>query len=1084
MNKLNIRFCYGHGKAMIIFHRDGHDEVRLDMERLKIVSGGEVKKNPVMSTYVALLNYILQKGYPYSIDKEYDVREAFKGVDHYTTAITNLNKYVLTEFKDENGNVIDDFSCLRIDKNTFKTTELINKEIISWTIEYTKVEDFPEKKGTNDLLIDESFESSSKQEEIDALIESNRNPTTSIKTGVYSVDEISEGPLWDDVKVNRSIFSYEKRIGEIDKSLLPKINVEGKDRDNLASYVCDEFINRADNDTNILIVEGDAGTGKTCSLYQTAMALSNNNYIALFAELFDVFSVNGSYSLIEHIRQFIKYEDRSVDTENLLRELIGNSDRKIVFLIDGIDEISFSRYRKLCLDLDAIASIDSHNIYFIFGTRNIQAFTNENGIISHLSWFNNWEHISLQRLSIDAIDDESLRRIIKRNKSLRTPLFVSYYKEVKRLKEYDLSSYSAVDVSSLGETDFDSYYDIFWAKTELLKAHAVKDNYQYFWYSAVLPYIAYYLHTTSENTLSLETLEKILETDNSVILEEDALTWFKKKLRQNIGFKTLKNQERLMGLTNTGLVRCAENEKIYKFEHVEYMQFLAARFAAMVVRDAENEVIKKKVLNDIIAKTTYRPAKGEKDVIDRIDRLRYMPMAHYMIIDLMGNNKLGLNQSDKEIDRIVFDTDLYRLAGNIAYEGIDIYDEVSGMTDELLKKYRSELISKEKSPIVFDKKTELWDEEWKVLEAMNVIYYEMITKRKDAENRSDILNYIYRVFLCCSVAMVKKAFLEYGKERKSFANVWTGDYIIRIIDELIREINDAKRVPDSWQGAPLDFISQLYSNIGAVNQEKGKYAFDSNLKLDGKKPEDFIVTAKEYHNITKLFRETLLENMSESNQSRISIIRSLITLGSDEYYMGLFSEEYETAKNHLELSYNTYFKEALMRQGVVVDDLFDFELFAYDQDVSCIIKEQVEIPTDDSKPHVICPRIAGAYYQLYEKSTMMHEKQRSTDLEEIIEDSVFKQYVFLRASYIFLINEIGIRNLNDDNHLELNRKWIDQLWKNTKKYYLKSLNYDESNREDILVLLNRILDLYKSLDKYTDMKEIVDTGADYSLIKQ
>lgn len=1049
-------------------------------------------KGNIITTYgaiwrLAVLNYTLYMGYPYVDGNFYNTVEHFEifGKGNLSRAVGHLNK-----------NFAKDYPFLHIDKKSYRLGSAVNKLRIEWTIDCN-----------DDILlkdhgIDRNMQSANKQAIIDRIIKPDTDSDSTEENGIsivkegtfYTVTPTDDVILWEDGAIKRAVNQYNGRIKTIDLDLLPSVTVADTTYDNLPDYICNNYIKiprRTEGGTSFAVVEAGAGAGKTYSLYATAKALTEKGHIAIVVELFDLFSRNGKQSLLEYLGQFIRGNNGG-ETEVLFRALLGkeeniNGNEKTVFIIDGIDEIPLSKYPRLALELDALAKIENPNVYFILGTRNAPAFTQNSGIEKGMTAFARWDNIKLNQLSLDILsdDEEQLCRILEKNKNTRTPLFVTCFREIQSLRNavlsdtdrsYNFKKYIGDNIDIISDIeDFDNYYDLFNLKTALLIAHAVKDNVHPIWYSDVLPCVAYYMYTSGANSVSVDKLEELFGKAAGTI-SDDVYSWFNGKIEEKYGaFRSLFSREKLAWLLNTGFVRCGENEDSFKFEHYEYMQFLAAKFSSFVIGECENVRLRESVISTIIRMTSF----FDEDGIKRDDKMRNIPFAYYVALDVSKSGHIMHSQiidDRKKYKRYEisagFDPGIYRIIANVMYEGIDLYDEAKDLVEIFMRYKRGVMIGEAEKVQEF--------EDWRLLYSTNTILYSMLTKRNNASDKWVILKRIDKDLNLCMAIVSREAFSSlgqmdtYSKCRRYAGYAWKKEFCISSIENLTKIAEKRKTMPDHFGDFNVDVLSMLCSNLGATQQEMAKYA---HLHPETADASDtiFLDNAIDYHTHALNFRKAIVDKISEPES--VSVIRSYITLGTDEYYAGKFAKDYSEARNHLEDAVNKYHNKALERQGI---DPKVFPDFGYDiRSPKNRTKPVKEVPHVDAEPNVICLRAAGAYYLLHSKTKEEYEKmmeEGSTEAAKGLKDEIGellkKQFDYLKAAYIFTVEEC--ESIADDKKtrqldsvkLEINTDEIDKLMDDAEEKYIHSFAYLE-NKDAGRELLEKILELYKALHIYS-----------------
>lgn len=1043
---------------------------------------------------LAVFNYILHMGYPYVDGNHYNAVEHFSylGEQNLHRVVGHLNE---TIFKD--------YPFLHIDDKSYRLNPDANKTEIEWVIDCNKEEIL------ENHQVERYMQSANKQTLIDTIIrhhsvnasDNNRaNGMSIVKEGTfYTVTPADDVILWNNGAIEKAVYQYNGRIKTINEDLLPTVTVADTEYSNLPDYICNHYVKnprRTEDGASFAVVEAGPGAGKTYSLYATAKKLTDNHHIAIVVELFELFSKNGKQSLLEYLAQFL-IGNNGGDTEVLFRDLLGkeenkNGREKTVFIIDGIDEIPINKYPRLALELDALARIDNPNIFFILGTRNAPAFTQNSGIEKGITSFLRWDNIKLNPLSLDILTEkeERLHKILNKNKNTRTPLFVTCFREIQSLRNeilydternFNFKEYigeNNIDIID-GIDDFDSYYDLFNLKTALLIAHAVKNKVHPIWYSDVLPCVAYYLYTSGANSINFDELERLFGKIVERSVTDDVFAWFNRRITSRYGaFKSLFPKEKVSWLLNTGFVRCIENENSFKLEHFEYMQFLAAKFASTVIREITDNKIRESVIRDIVRMTSF----FDEDGIERGDKMRNIPFAHYVVLDIKRSGQIihpdiiASCKKNKKYELVSgFDPGYYRIIANVMYEGIDLYDEAKELIDSYMLYKRGVMIGEAERIAEYD--------DWRLLYSTNVILYSMLTKRNDVADKWAILNRIYKDLSICAAIVARDAYASIGKlrdftKRSICADYgWKKDFNMASIEYLTKYAEECDSMPDVFGDYKTDTLSMLYSNLGATQQEMAKYVHRHPDTANSLSENQYLNDAVDYHTHALNFRKAIAEKISDPKS--VSVIRSYIALGTDEYYAGSFSKEYLDAKKHFESAVDNYYNKALERQGI---DPKKISGYGYDTRYSENRTLPVlEVPHVDAEPNVICLRAAGAYFMLYSRAKEEYKKiigrgiaEKSERLKDEINDILCKQFDYLKAAYLFTVEQC--ESLSDDKRtrilnsvkLEINSSEIDKLMDDVEERYIYSFAYLGDKKNAGRELIEKVFSLYKALHIYSN----------------
>lgn len=952
-------------------------------------------------------------------------------------------------------------------------------------------------------------------------------------SGTMIVDSATQKSMWDTAKLGVLAKKYQERTQGFNTQLMAPVEAAGTDYVNLPEYICGTYIKRnADlsKGRSFAIIDGEMGTGKSYGVYETAKRLVSDpdiKHTVIAFDLADVYSQDGVGSLLRYINQYISGNAKETDEirlRDLLSyepELLDDSDGKTVFIIDGIDEVSSLKYRDFVSELEKIARIPNPDVVFILATRNAGDFIDSSGLAQGRSVFKRWDNISMKPLDADKVlrkEEEDLREIMKNNKIVQTPLFVSFYREIQDLaRDADSSTFlgsygSEVDLDKIRKIN--NYYDLFNARTELLCAHARKSRINPAWYSSVLPCLAYYLLTSETKQFDLSTIEGLFESGSF----GGEYEWFNRVFKEEYGaFSSIFSDEKLAQLLGTGVVRSGDVENTYEFSHVEYMYFLAALFASRVICNVDDKDIRDKVIQFINDKTSFD--RSEQDGAGRARKMLYIPFARYtfmnvsrqdhIISEALEERRVGRKRKN-EYKRL--DPDLYKIAANVTYEEKDVYDEAQIMTEELLE-YNQEKIEKKYERDEF--------ESWELINNANVILYTMTTKRNKDPNKWNMLNAIYRDLSKCAAIVLRDTLDDIG----SALDYPPGkEQIIENMERLTGEIASGDKPLTTAGRYPIDLLGRLISNLGAAKQEQAKYVYGNRDKdkalVEAKAPLDYLEDAFEYHTHALKFRTAVIDRIDryldeagsfdderkaeeagflaelESLRKEISLIRSYITIGTDNYYYGKYvtageeyseREAYDFARSQLEEAVSEYHNEALKRQGINPEKL---DSLNYDTDFPTPRTLEIqEHPQTGSEPYVILRRAAGAYNLLYTKTRYEINrlyKEQEVDAAQKLEvragELLHMQYIYLKAAYIYLYEKCAVKDKKagkyglDSVRLEINSKEIDAFWKDIDRDYIGNfadIAVDEE-REAGYELCRRVYDMYMTLHPYSREKLDLD----------
>lgn len=1093
---------------------------------------------------LAIVNSLLYKAYPYKGDTFVDLFSQFANPSDEND---RKNEYMKGEINKAvnhiNDNVLKKYPQLQIQRKKANTpikqwlyyfSPAINEYIINWTIINSDPFEI-EKYG-----IDDTWVSETKQNDIDDIASYNKNIVMDDKQ--YEVKSIEDKSIWEDRLWASLLSQYSQRVADIDEALLPKVKAADiMEPVNLPDYYCNTYIKRSkepSDGNSFAIVDGGSGFGKTYSLYETARRLLSEGHRALLVELPDLYSNKGKKSLFSFICQFVSGNEDE-DEEFRIRDLLSDPENKIknkssktVFIFDGIDEINTVRVESFVRDLDKLAAVSNPNVLFLLSARNAEDFIRESSIGNGGTEFKRWDNISMQPLDVNDLPpfDNDISEILRNNPITRTPLFVSYYREIRKYytndnvdsvvqKTSDLSNSileNYVDDIDAGRIKrINNYYDLFNVRTELLCAHARKNNGNPIWFTAILPCLAYYMYTNTVRFFDADTIERLFSEESF----GKEYQWFNERLKNEYSaFKVMFAKEKFKQLLGTRIVKSDKDKygcSVYTFEHKEYMQFLAAKFASVLIRKIDDLSLRERVLTEIDKMTSFYRE-------DRADKMGHIPYARYVFIDVMRNEPI-VNQSVKVKGRRKQSTDgledfdpvLYRIAANVSYEGRDVYDEASKLT-ALYMEYLDKRVTKRSNTSNTREIQKLDD--WKLLDAANVLSYTMLTRRNKDPRKWQMLGTIYSDLCGCASLILRNALFEMENRSKSNRRglnksfPYSKEKLISGIEDLTELVCNSETPVLDIGGIPIDLLARLFSNLGATCQEQAKYV-NTHKDMEGADDKmEYLRSAIEFHHHTFAFREAVIQSIDNyieksdsfskdrlkvekpylnelvNSREKISVIRSLITLAGDSYYSGLFSNEYDDAREHL-LKAVEYHNKALYRQGI---DSEQFKTYTYERTLEILERAHV-----DSESYVICLRAAGAYYLLYKKTKQQlhiaEEKSKNNvrQLKEDLRNYIYNQFLYLRAAYNYLYEECSVydekskERILDSIKLEINTKEIDSLFNDCENKYVHSFPLlEDSIKGEGIELLEKIIDLYKALHVYSDVKYLYTASGDYFVIRR
>lgn len=899
--------------------------------------------------------------------------------------------------------------------------------------------------------------------------------------GSHIVSSTSGITLWNMGVIKSVAKEYGEPGRRIDIELLPKVKdaTSVEPYTNLAEFITNEYINleKYANKNSFLLLEGNMGSGKTYALNYVVNRMCYMDHIAITVPAYALHNNAGAQTLASFLCKYME-GDTTGNHELKLRSLArkATKEQKLMICIDCIDEVFSGTYESLAREIGAILSLGNPNVYIVLATRNASVFMSKSRIME-MDGVENCINLYNEDLdyAIVASDDKDLREIMLKSKETRTPLFVSYYREVRSM--YDALYKDDKRTENLGEygeeidrsklRKIDNFYDLFKVRTWLLKTHAESDKVNSAVYSLVLPYIAYSLCFSDNISFGIERIGQLFKDNTS----DTEAQWVQGKFAINYPLlKEMSNDEIADVVCNTGLIRTTwitdennddtkSNSGLFAFEHIEYMHYLAALFASELVADTERKNDSTIVLDKCINRTSFY---SDESDLSRPDKVGVLSFAYYLLL-ILEEKKL----------KSTFDSRMLRLCTNVGYEKkYDVWKQSEPLMKKMLNNWMG-YIEKGKSL-----KSEYAD--WKLINSTNATLYNMITAKTDDDKKQGLLDSLHNyITICAGIAMHEtyKAIGDidnyYSEHKDNKSKIKGNDvFLLRVMDRLISTIEEKGNIdPSNWD-FPADMIGRIYSDIGAVNQEKAKYWYEVITKEPDNenaigKPIHYLELAEDYHVHTMRYRRLIKERV-QGNIADVSLIRSYITLGTDAYYKGRFEGDAGKAKSYFRSAVNDYYKEALALQGY---DLSVVKKCSYD--VQFPIKTTLDIsekPGEDAEPHVILLRVAGCIFEEWERCDNRSDEVASNLLKE--------QFEMLKAAYLFVFG--ACINNNDDrklesSKLEIHSSEVDMVWSDVKKRYIHSFNMlIGKDRIDALDLLNRIVELYKALHEHADIGGIID----------
>ena len=731
-------------------------------------------------------------------------------------------------------------------------------------------------------------------------------------------------------------------------------------------------------------------------------------HVVITLPLYALYGENGQNSLISYMCQHM-LGGVGMSSIQKVRSLLSKAtdEQKVMIIIDSIDEAFPGVYSDLARDMAKILDIGNPNVYLLLAGRQGSLFL-ENSGLEDVGCIN----IRCNEITGNALtyQDKDLADIMNNYPLTRSPLFISYYREVKGLHKDKMRK---INLSEYGdEIDFreiNNYYDLFRARTTLLKSHSLKDTGSDDVFTNILPLLAYLLYQEKRRTFRQSDIDAI----------------------NAVAFDGTTPEERADILLNTGIVQRNGLDSTFVFSHIEYMHFLAAQYAARTLDDSDSDI-----LDEAIRRTSYFGG-GH---YSRVDKMRFLPFGYYLFMDLLSR------QDEK--NKKHFDYKLYQLGANIVFEGRDLWDELRPFTTDYLNYYKNRILKGKPASEDYDIP--------EMVDAVNNVAYTTININRDKKyDRKAMLRDIHEDLISC-VGIVTHDIID-KSERNTITEIgkikkWDDDFCIQAMKHLINNIESIDI--SKWKYKP-DIIGRLYSNIGACILAKARLNKDKVL----------LAQAMDYHKIAKEYRELIVARYSEFRND-ISLIRSNVTIGTDYYYYGLWEANAEKAISYFTIAIDSYHNEALRLQGVN-----PLEDYSYNMSVPVErIPDQGEDPQIGAEAYVIWLLIAGCNYMCYER---IKSEKMEADLQHYLQAqyrALSAAYIFLKEDCI----DDKDTSIFDKTKLELNSHEIDKLWGDVVEKYIHSFSaFGNNNITKCHELLRRIMHLYTSLHEHSRIKDII-----------
>jgi len=1045
-----------------------------------------------------VFNYMLIYGLPYDESTGLDLITIFPELVSEKKRVKDFSETISKSVSYLNKTVFADFECLIIDAiptsierednkgrkvtesyHIYSFTEKINSvDKIEWEIQSQNLNSLRQY-GINSEWIGEYSRSLSEEEKAEsaksqgdiAYSEWEKDSDRELHVNGKTKQTI----IWNGEYIERMAVKFSSEVIRINNDLLPGGECGDAQFDSLKEYILDEYIDQKKNNNSrtFAIVEGGMGAGKTYSANSVCMELVNNENISFTIPAYAIYSENGTNSLLAYICRYMIGGKKMFDDQKLrilLDKAKHNENEKLVILIDCIDEVYPGLYKRLADEINEIARmghteknvngkiIEGNVVYFILFTRNAGTFVNNSGIIEESTYLQKCVYIKLNELDLNKVThNKKLKDILAKFPEPATPLVVSYFNEMLEL-DRDLKDHNrktkAFDQYG-GNVDLKqirNYYDLFDTRTKMLCAHAEFDNNNSAFFQEVLPSLAYRLMRKDERRFGVDLIASI---DDPV-------------------FEGVPVNRRAMILVNTGIIREADGS--FEFSHLGYMQFLAARYAANIFLENETAVSKKKntarnnnksIIVDAINKTSFYP---DESTYTRTAKMRLMPYYYFFFMDIINRRK-----------SCGFDTDLYRLGTNIGYEEqFDIWDEIEKIEETLITRYNGLLLAGKSEREKALKKEKHKYESWKLINSTNSLLYTVLTQREDAEDRWELLVRLRKDLFVCAAAVMFDIYYSFdnGPEYESIRekrDIINAEFCKELMNGLLNKMKMERPDFQSWK-YPIDLVGRIYSNIGAIYQAMAKYAYKNSSKVKlSDSYKKLLDNAVLFHNMSREYRLKAVEYLDkETRKKEISLIRSDITIAMDLYYRGCYEEDSEISTECFDQAIIKYY-DALKRQGFRYTDAKQYRL-----DMDFPIQKSTEIeeePHIGAEPHGIWWGIGRCQYMKY---SLVLKSER-----KYAENLAVEQFESLRAAYLFLLEECVDNYVDrklDRIKIGMNASAIDDIWEDVCNKYIESYSdLPAQKKEENLVLIKRIMELYTKLHKRSGIKEVEEKDGALSI---
>lgn len=123
------------------------------------------------------------------------------------------------------------------------------------------------------------------------------------------------------------------------------------------------------NNKPLLVIVGGSGSGKSTLLYKKAKKSSKNKYLTLF---YDVHHIQTAGSLLKRFTEDFKYDEKDLKVLiRLLDKLLSLNGKKLLIMIDGLNEATHLNPLQLKMDIEKIGEILPDSIKIVYSCRTV-----------------------------------------------------------------------------------------------------------------------------------------------------------------------------------------------------------------------------------------------------------------------------------------------------------------------------------------------------------------------------------------------------------------------------------------------------------------------------------------------------------------------------------------------------------------------------------------------------------------------------------------------------------------------------------------------------------------------------------------